>query len=245
MTVDALVPLTCGWLTLPTAFFLAGEPGDLTVPVPVYLIDHPDGRVLFDAGLGARFRRPTGTPVDGWVDLESDACVDARLRALEVDPGDIRFLVNSHLHSDHAGGNAWIPNATVVVQRAEWAFAHTSDDFAYHVEEFDTGQDMMFVDGYVDLFGDGSLQLIPTPGHTPGHQSLLVRTPTGDVVLTGDACNLKRSMDEMLLPDHAHDEEQYRQSLRALRILRDRGAEVFYGHDPGFWATLEHRSEAG
>lgn len=237
MTVDALVPLTCGWLTLPAAFFLAGEPGDLTVPVPAYLIDHPDGRVLFDAGLGERFRRPTGTPVHGWVDLESDAYVDARLRALEVDPGDIRYVVNSHLHSDHAGGNASMPNATVVVQREEWAFAHTSDDFAYQVDEFDTGQEMMLIDGHFDLFGDGSLQLIPTPGHTPGHQSALVRTLTGDVVLTGDACNLRKSMDEMRLPDHAHDEELYRQSLRTLRTLRalrDQGATVFYGHDPEF-----------
>jgi glyoxylase-like metal-dependent hydrolase (beta-lactamase superfamily II) len=239
VVVDALVPLTCGWLTLPTAFFLAGEPDQLTVPVPAYLVDHPDGRVLFDAGLGARFRRPTGTPVDGWVDLESHACVDARLRALAVDPGEIRYLVNSHLHSDHAGGNAFIPDATVVVQRAEWEFAHVSDDFAYHRPEFDTGQDVMLIDGHLDLFGDGSVQLIPTPGHTPGHQSALVRTPTGDAVLTGDACNLRRSMDEMRLPDHAHDEELYRQSLHTLRTLRDQGANVFYGHDPAFWATLE------
>ncbi|WP_173008234.1 N-acyl homoserine lactonase family protein [Mycolicibacterium sp. P1-18] len=245
MTVAAVVPLTCGWLTLPAAFFIAGETGDLTVPVPAYLIDHPDGRVLFDAGLGARFRRPTGTPVDGWVDLEDHACVDARLRALAVDPGEIRYLVNSHLHSDHAGGNAFVPNATVVVQRAEWEFAHVSDDFAYHRPEFDTGQNVMLVDGRVDLFGDGSVQLIPTPGHTPGHQSALVRTPTGDVVLTGDACNLRRSMDEMRLPDHAHDEELYRRSLGTLRTLRDEGASVFYGHDPDFWATLDRPSEAG
>ncbi|MCV7419066.1 N-acyl homoserine lactonase family protein [Mycobacterium yunnanensis] len=245
MTVDALVPLTCGWLTLPTAFFIVGEPDELTVPVPAYLIDHPNGRVLFDAGLGPRFRRPTGTPVEGWVDLESDACVDERLRALGVDPTSIRYLVNSHLHSDHAGGNTFVPDATVVVQRAEWDFAHVSDDFAYHTPEFDTGQDVMLVEGHFDLFGDGSVRLIPTPGHTPGHQSALVRTPTGDVVLTGDACNLKQSMDEMRLPDHAHDDALYRQSLQTLRSLRDQGASVFYGHDPVFWATLNPSSEAG
>ena len=64
-------------------------------------------------------------------------------------------------------------------------------------------------------------------------------------MLTGDACNLRKSMDEMRLPDHAHDEELYRQSLQSLRTLRDQGAKVFYGHDPGFWATLERPYGAG
>jgi glyoxylase-like metal-dependent hydrolase (beta-lactamase superfamily II) len=242
VTVNALIPFTCGWLTLPTAFLLSGEPGQITVPVPAYLIDHPAGLVLFDAGLGPRFSRPAGTPLDGPVDLEHTSCVDSRLRSLAIDPDGIRYLVNSHLHTDHAGGNAFVPAATVIVQREEWAAAHSSGDSAYHRPEFDTGQQVTLVDGHHDLFGDGTVQLIPTPGHTPGHQSALVRTPSGDVVLTGDACNLARSMDEMRLPDHADDDELYRRSLQALRRLRDRGATVFYGHDPGFWSTLTHGS---
>jgi N-acyl homoserine lactone hydrolase len=239
-TVTGLNPLECGRLTLPLAFFLDGEPGSVTVPVATYLIEHPDGYALFDAGLGPRFRRPTGAPANGFVDLEASSCVDVRLRSVGVDPADVRYLVNSHLHTDHAGGNALVPAATVVVQRAEWEYAHRTGGREYELSEFDTGQAVRQVEGRHDLFGDSSVVLIPTPGHTPGHQSALVQTTTGEVVLTGDACNMRRAMDELRLPDHAHDLGEYERSLLLLRDLRTRGAVVLFGHDPEFWNTIPH-----
>ena len=124
-----VLAFTCGWLTGPVSNFLQGEEGRLRAPVPCYLIDHPRGKVLFDTGLHPALATDPmgrlgrlGQVFD--VELTPHEVVSARLAAIGVDPGDVRFVVNSHLHFDHVGGNAEIPNACVVVQRPEWQAGH-------------------------------------------------------------------------------------------------------------------------
>jgi N-acyl homoserine lactone hydrolase len=233
-----LYALTCGWLTLRASFLLDGAPGKVVAPVPVYLIDHPKGRALFDTGLGIQYRRAIGDPQKGPIDFDESMDVAARLKAMDVDPASIRWIVNSHLHLDHCGGNLWIPNATVVVQADEMDYAQSGEDRYYVRQEFDTGHPVMRVRGEHDLYGEGSVVLFPSPGHTPGHQCARVRLPAGDVILAADCCNLKASLDEMRLPDHVHDVEQSLATLRRLRELRSAGARVFYGHDPEFWSAI-------
>jgi glyoxylase-like metal-dependent hydrolase (beta-lactamase superfamily II) len=106
------------------------------------------------------------------------------------------------------------------------------------VPEFDTGQPFKRIQGEYDVFGDGTVVLFPTPGHTPGHQSARVRTATGEAILASDCCNLKRSLDELHLPDHCHDADQYLARLKSLSAMRARGARIFYSHDPDFWAGV-------
>jgi N-acyl homoserine lactone hydrolase len=118
-----LFALTCGWVTGPADGFLAGETGRLRVPVPCFLIDHPRGKVLFDSGLhpAAQADAPGRLGIKAKIfdlDFHPGEDVAARLAAIDVAPGEIRYLVNSHLHFDHAGGNALIPNAQLVIQRA-------------------------------------------------------------------------------------------------------------------------------
>jgi N-acyl homoserine lactone hydrolase len=226
-----LTPFTCGSVTLPWSSFVGGHAGDLTVPVPAYLIEHPRGLAVFDAGLGPRFARPAGEALRGPVDLYEDALIDARLRAVGVDPVRVGYVINSHLHASHAGGNALMPAASVIVQAREYEFASAGGDGGYHAPEFDTGQPVVAVPGSHDVFGDGSVVLVPTPGHTPGHQSAVVRTDGGDVVLAGDACSLRRSLDEMTLPGHVHDPELYRRSLDWIRDQRRAGATIAFGHE--------------
>ena len=161
-----------------------------------------------------------------------------RLRALEVDPADIQWIVNSHLHLDHAGGNHLLPNATIVIQDSEWEFGFSGKDSAYATEDFDTGQPVKRITGEHDLYGDGSVILFPTPGHTPGHQSARVLTATGEAVLAGDCCNFRRSLDEMRMPDQVYNADHYRGSLSKLSDLRRAGAKIFFGHDPDFWVTV-------
>ncbi len=238
--------MTCGWLTGALGGFLEGEQGHLRVPVPSFLIDHPKGKVLFDSGLHVETRTdPAGRL--GWVsklfavELPAGEDLAARLSAIAVDPGEIRFLVNSHLHFDHVGGNAQVPNATVVVQRREWDAGRDetlSRANAYDRRDYDLGHEVLAVEGEHDLFGDGSVVCVPTYGHTPGHQSLRVRLTTGDVVLAGDACYLKRTLDELHLPAVVHDREAMLASLRALRVLREAGTRIVYGHDPDLWTTV-------
>jgi len=163
------------------------------------------------------------------------------LQAVGTDPDAVRYLINSHLHFDHTGGNALLPNARLVVQRREWEAGQRDDEIQrnfFFPGDYRTGQDVLQVDGEHDLFGDGRVVCIPTHGHTPGHQSLRLRLDDGNVVLTGDACYLRRTLDELRLPNLAADPEQMLASLQRLRALRDAGARIFYGHDPDFWATV-------
>lgn len=236
-----LFGFTVGYVHMPIAFFLAGESGEIKAPVTAFLIDHPRGLVLFDTGLGTRFVRPAGTAPEGFIDLEQGDTIDERMRAIGVEPNEIRWIIVSHLHTDHAGGNCYFPNATVVVQESEHrhAFEDAAEDPIYELAEYDTGQPFLKISGEHDLFGDGTIILFPTGGHTPGHQSAKIRTDGGDVVLTGDCCSLKRSLDEFRLPDHCHDADQFMASLKHLSRLERAGARVFPSHDPGFWETIE------
>ncbi len=241
-----LFAMTCGWLTAATGMFLEGVEGTLRVPVPAFLIEHPDGLVLFDSGLHVDV---AADPVARLglassfftADFAPDQGVAARLSVLGVDAARVRYLINSHLHFDHSGGNAAIPNAQLVVQRAEWTAGHSAEQIrrnAYDPRDYDLGHDVLAMDGEHDLFGDGRVVCIPTPGHTPGHQSLRVELASGPVVLAADACYLRRTLDELHLPPIVSDPDAMRASLHRLRALQVAGARIFYGHDPEFWATL-------
>ena len=243
---------TCGWLTGALGNFLAGERGRIRVPVPCFLLVHPQGTALFDTGLHAGMQRDPaerlGPLAPGWtVEFAPGEEVAGRLAELDLAPGRVDFIVASHLHFDHAGGIAQIPNARLVVQRAEWQAGRDPDlvraNF-YDPRDYDLGHEVIAVSGEYDLFGDGSVLCLPTPGHTPGHQSLRVRLPKGDVVLTADACYLRRTLERLELPPFGHDREQMLVSLRRLRSLESGGARLFFGHDPEQWKSVPQAPHA-
>jgi N-acyl homoserine lactone hydrolase len=234
-----LIPLAVGGLTMPESYFLRGATDMITVPVTAYLLVHPKGLAVFDTGLGPRFSRPDGAPLVGSPDLEESHRVDSQVRSAGFDPYQVETIVNSHLHTDHAGGNVWLPNAEILVQEVEWQYATEVGGTAYHRPEFDTGQRVRTVAGEVDLFNDGSAVVYPTPGHTPGHQSLRVMSTGGPAVLAGDACNLRASLEELWLPDEAHDLDAYRTTLEHFVRRKNLGDEIFFSHDPQFWASID------
>ena len=234
----SLYAFTCGWITMPLRSFIASEAKTpFRVPVPAYLIEHAKGLAVFDTGLGV----PAAEALNGMkgVAAEFDALADvgARLRAAGFDPGAVRFIVNSHLHSDHSGGNSALPNATVVVQAAELAAAKAGGE-AYEGGVFDAGHRVLKLNGEHDLFGDGSVMVFPTPGHTPGHQCARVKLQSGPVVLAGDCCYMRRTMDELALPRLTTDPDQHLASIKLLRGMRDAGDRIFFGHDPEQWASM-------
>lgn len=246
-----LYALSCGWLTLPEAMLIeGGDPAEIRIPVPAYLVVHPRGTVLFDSGLAEICGTPSpardeylgelGRQVR--VERAASEGIDARLAELDVDVDRIDWLVNSHLHLDHAGGNEKARASRLLVQRREWEAAHEPDlieAMSYRPADYDHGHDRMLIDGEHDVFGDGSVKCIPTYGHTPGHQSLQLRLASGDVVLAGDACYLKSMLESLRLPPGAAwSREAMREALLRLRALEQRGARIFYGHDPVFWETL-------
>ncbi|HUT51162.1 MAG TPA: N-acyl homoserine lactonase family protein [Alphaproteobacteria bacterium] len=238
--------MTCGWVTMPMNSLLSGEEGTLLVPVPSYLIDHPKGAVLFDTGLHLDiFTDKAGYlgKMAKWLDVTFHPGdeLSARLETMDHDAGKIETVIVSHLHFDHCGGNAQAPNARIIVQAKEWAAGHEPDFIrtnGYKREDYDLGHDVLQIEGEYDVFGDNSVVCIPTYGHTPGHQSLLVRTDAGEVVLAGDACYLRQTLEKMWLPRQVHDKEAMLASLEILAGLKARGARIFYGHDPEFWKDV-------
>jgi len=144
-----------------------------------------------------------------------------------VAPEDVDIVVNSHLHFDHVGGNADLPNAKLIVQRREWEAAADPELVrrnGYNRADFDLGHQLRLIDGEYDLFGDGRIVCIPTYGHTAGHQSLRVRLDGGEVVLTADSCYMRKVLEEMVLPPFAHDFDAMRQVIERFRAIERAGA---------------------
>jgi N-acyl homoserine lactone hydrolase len=241
-----LFAFTCGWLEGNLDLFLPEGTGRLRAPVPSYLVEHPKGRVVFDTGMHPHVQTAPAERLGFLskifrVDFSVGEDVGARLEAMQIAPDRVDFLVNSHLHFDHAGGNQLLPNARWVVQEREWNAARDPDLSAGNglaAADWDHGHDMLTVDGEHDLFGDGSVVCVPTWGHTPGHQSLRVRLDSGDVLLAADACYLRQSLEEFLIPQVVYDREQMLASMHRLRDLQARGARIYFGHDPEFWNTV-------
>jgi len=218
--------------------FETGAEGEVTLPVSAWLLRHPKGAALFDTGLPAVLtadcerRQKLGRVMQ--VTFDEDATVAAQLRASDEDPGRIDFVVVSHLHFDHVGGLSMIPNATVVIQRTEWEAAMAIEDESKSFNkraDHDLGHTLKLIDGEHDLFGDGAVTCIPTPGHTVGHQSLRVRSAAGEVVLASDCCYFARTLDGGPLPTFGADFDLQRRSIDRLRKLRDGGATIIPGHD--------------
>ena len=112
----------------------------------------------------------------------------------------------------------------------------------YNAKDWDHRLDYREIDGEHDVFGDGSVVLLPTPGHTPGHQSLWIRPAPGvQFVLTADACYTQEHLERMVLPSAVHDAPEMTRSMQRLRDLRERqSAQLLYGHDAAQWRALPH-----
>lgn len=236
-----------GWFQCRPGYFIAGETGDyVRGPVPSFLIDHPKGRALFDTGMGVRYRRDLADALPAnkfGLEWFEGMEIAARLRAIDVDPASINWIINSHCHIDHCGGNATIPNATVILQSRELAAARNSEEpMLYDPTDFDTGHPILAIDGEHDLFGDGSVRIIPTYGHTDGHQSVIVKLAGGEVLLAGDCCYTERNLDLMVLQTAVVDADQGMATMERLASLRRQGTRIIFGHDGRQWSTIRENA---
>jgi len=227
-----------------------GQP--FSVPVPFFLITHPKGNVLFDTGNALAVARDkvkhwgakvveTSDPI-----MNEDDYVVAQLAKIGVKASEITHVIFSHLHLDHAGGTGEFANATYYTQRAEMQYAYVPDFFqaaAYIRDDFDKPHLAWrllngHLEDYYDVFGDGKLQIVFAPGHTPGSQSLLVNLEKwGSTLLTGDSVYTEEILDEDVLPGLVHSPTDAIQSIQKIRDLRRlNGVRIITGHDPVAWA---------
>jgi N-acyl homoserine lactone hydrolase len=228
--------LLTGWLTSAAGIWRRGDPLDREVrfPIPAYVVETAGERILVDTGLhpdavrdpARRYGRPDAL---GPVRLELEASI-----AEQLDPATVTRTVLTHLHYDHAGGLALLPaSVPVVVQRREWEAAHdpaaVERNFYLPVDYEPIAGQVTLVDGDDDLLGDGSIELLLTPGHTPGHQSVRVGER---LVIGGDVTHFASGLDDHRFPLVGDDAAAQAASAERLRALRDGGAVVLPGHDP-------------
>lgn len=215
----------------------------LTLPIPCFLVEHPGaGPFLVDAGLHASV---ADDPADNLgraakllysIEMRADDAAPAQVRARGIDPASIALVVMTHLHYDHASGATQFPGATFLVERREWDAARRGGfRQGYHGPHLDPALDWRAIDvrHEADLFGDGSVRLLHTPGHTPGHLSLLLRLESGErLLLAADAAYARSTLAERKLPLFVDDEAAYLASLDRLVALGDDARYVVCGHDP-------------
>lgn len=223
--------------------------GGVEVPVPFYLLRHPQGDVLVDGGNPLAVARDPHAHWGALADIfevhmaEHQHCV-AQLARFGIGPDSVRYVVQTHLHIDHAGALGHFPDATVVVHARELEAARGAESptaTGYVHEDFDRPElRWELAEGEVDLFDDGAIRLIETPGHSAGHMSLLVSLKeTGLVMLTADAADNRAQWEGRAHPRALFSREHASRSLESLRgIARELDPLIVFGHDPENWAGL-------
>jgi N-acyl homoserine lactone hydrolase len=208
------------------------------VPVLSFLVTLDDGRrLLVDTGMS---RDHIGDPGLTFGGTEAAAVIEpamtpaddilARLADAGLTPDDVDVVVNTHLHFDHAGNNWLFPGATIVVQREQHEFAVGHPNFPnqyWNLPELTYA----LLDGEAEVAP--GVRVLPTPGHVPGHQSVVLDLPeTGTVILTGDAVHVAQSYDLDNWDGHM-DPAAARASAWMLRDLAaELGASLVLGHEP-------------
>lgn len=268
--VLSLSPRSTGFFSANFRHMAAGAPSEaVKLPIPFYVIRHSRGVVLFDSGLSLEFPGQ----VQGWwlhrwfqkilpFTLKEEETAVRRLEKMGIKPEDVKMIVVSHLHYDHSSGLQDFPNAKVVLSKAEWENSRVGRTRALFrgilkealkgvenrlqlVEYAETTAVPPF-EGSYDLMGDGSLMLLSTPGHTPGHQSLLVTLASGKkILLTGDAVwvreNYLESKPKSWIIRHFEEKagRAWKTTLEIKQFHEEHPeVEIIPGHDPHLWPEL-------
>ncbi|KGT74883.1 lactamase [Bradyrhizobium japonicum] len=197
-----------------------------------YLIKHSNkGWFLWDTGIAdAVAAMPNGlVPADPKaVTWRRPKTLAAQLEQLGLKPDDVKAMAVSHTHPDHTGNVELFPQATLYVQKAEYDWPGANNE-----PRFKPSHPVELLTGDKDVFGDGSVTILSTPGHTPGHQSLLVKLPkTGAVVLSGDAVHFRDNWDNRRVPSMNANKDQSAASMQKIAdTLTKEKAQLWINHD--------------
>lgn len=195
-----------------------------------YLVKHAQGWLLWDTGLADAIaampegQRPADPRMTHW---RRPKTLASTLEQLGVKPSDIKYVAVSHTHPDHIGNVELFPQTMLLVQKAEYEWP------APFGARFKPEHPVQKLEGDHDVFGDGSVTIISTPGHTPGHQSLLVKLPkTGAVLLSGDAVHFKENWDNRRVPEiNANKDQSVASMQRMADLIAQHKAQLWINHD--------------
>jgi N-acyl homoserine lactone hydrolase len=221
---------------------------DVTIPVSMWVIDHPKGLVVFDTGNNVAVS--DGSCKNYWAagncdflkpSQKREDVIDMQLKKLGYSTDDVKVVVTSHSHLDHVGNIAMFPKAIHVMQKKElyqgwWPekFQGRATNGTFVLNDLASARDYNFMElnGDYDLFGDGSVMILSTPGHTLGHQSMKVKLASGrSIIITQDAVWMQENLDGYPAGLN-YSVQDYTNSLNRLKYMRDlEGADLFMAHD--------------
>lgn len=247
---DASAPLTvnvldCGTIHVTDldAFSSAGDYAGLsdTLTDPCFVVNHPDGRLLWDLGLPGMLAGTGEQNVGGIFNVTLDKTITTQLAGLGLTPDDIDYVSLSHDHFDHVGQVGQVQGATWIVQEDEYndmfppegAQPSADPQLAAMWAAFAPLQAKK-ISGDYDVFGDGTVKILEMPGHTPGHSVLLLDMPeSGPVLLAGDMYHRKESRDLRRVPRFNWSEPVTLESMDKFEALAEElGAKVILQHEP-------------
>ena len=237
----------------------------IEIPIGFFVIKHPKGNVLFDTGNNDKLI----TDIGYWGRLATifepkmkpEDAIDVQLAKIGLKPDDIKYVVVSHMHLDHGGNVGKFPHSTLVIQDDELGFAMFPDEpYAAGYIPGDAqvlragvgsskpnAMEMVRLEGDFDLFGDGSVVVHRSRGHTKGSQMLLVRLPkTGSVILTGDAAYFRDNVEKNLIPNIvvAYDPVGIVKGYDWIRrIIATENGSFFTAHDPDGFKAMKKAPE--
>lgn len=222
------------------------ENDEVWVPVIAYLVRHPtQGDLLIDSGFDSTFAASGHGNFGGlarFVDIARQPAghdTSALLRQLGVEPESLKMILLSHMHADHTAGLPELPLEVPVVTGPSAITSYEVLWFAPHdhLAGREAIHSLSLEGGKRDLFGDGSLVVLATPGHAAGNLSFLVRTASGRTLLTCDASHTREGFDHGVKPGKSHDAEAAASSLELLRALvaGDPSIRVKAGHEATDW----------
>ena len=247
---------------MPLTILIPSLPKELqrtaTLPVSMWIIEHSKGLVVFDTGNNVAVS--DGNCKKYWAPGVCDAfpptqkrdeVIDMQLKKLGYSPEKVKVVVTSHAHLDHIGNIKLFPKAVHILQKKELYQAWWPEKFQggpdspFIMKDFDgPARDFnyMELDGDYDLFGDGTIMILSTPGHTLGHQSVKVKLGSGQTLLLAqDAIWFKENL-EGYPAGLNYSVKDYNQSVQRLKMIRDlEDAELYFGHEPEQFATGGNR----
>ena len=203
---------------------------------PCWIVRHPKGTLLWDTGLGDKMADNKGGVDFDLGHMQVDVTLLDQLKTIGLTPDDITYLSLSHTHFDHTGNANEFPGATWILNKAEIAWAETNPSPSVNLDSFSAYRiaKTEMIDGDYDVFGDGTVRILRTPGHTPGHQSLLVKLKkAGTVIISGDLFHLRDNYRYRRVPPFNVERADTLASIdRIGTILKNTKGRLVVHHDP-------------
>lgn len=214
----------------------AGQPREFSNNC--YLFQHERGTLLWETGVpdSVAEQKDGITSPNGAIIWFRDKTLKSQLESLGVKPDDITYVAISHAHGDHIGNAKGFAKSKILMQKLEHELAMKTAP-----KPLNDDQKVEILSGDRDVFGDGSLTIISTPGHTPGHQSLLVKLPkTGALILTGDLVHFQYMWDNKVVPPFNFNKEQSLASIeRVVKLVAKHKAQLWIGHDKDITSKID------